>query len=129
MIRLDKERYLKHTITDLETPNETVSTDFPVLGNYSCDSHFGEFSPQLSTVPLTQNSKVIFQEEPMMLIGNALFFQNPAIELMGQEISKKEISIEQGKGDFLSQIWTFFIDGSKSQEGSRERCILINFKG
>jgi hypothetical protein len=64
MIRIDRERYLKHTITDLETPNEPASTDFPVLGNYSCDSHFGDFSPLLSTVPLTQNSEIIFQEEP-----------------------------------------------------------------
>jgi hypothetical protein len=45
MIRIDRERYLKHTVTDLETLNEPSSTDFPVLGNYSCDSDFGNFSP------------------------------------------------------------------------------------
>jgi hypothetical protein len=61
MIRIDRERYLKHTVTDLETPNEPASTDFPILGNYSCDSHFGNFSPLLSNVPLTQNSEMIFK--------------------------------------------------------------------
>jgi hypothetical protein len=45
MITIDRERYLKHTITDLETLNEPSSTYFPVLGNYSCDSNFGIFSP------------------------------------------------------------------------------------
>ena len=40
MIRIDRERYLKHIVTDLETLNETSSTDFPVLGNYSFDSYF-----------------------------------------------------------------------------------------
>jgi hypothetical protein len=35
MIRIDRERYLKHTVTDLEALNEPSSTDFPVLGNYS----------------------------------------------------------------------------------------------
>jgi hypothetical protein len=29
MIRIDRERYLKHTVTDLETLNEPSSTDFP----------------------------------------------------------------------------------------------------
>jgi hypothetical protein len=45
MIRIDRERYLKHIVTDLETLNEPSSTDFPMLGNYSCDSDFGNFSP------------------------------------------------------------------------------------
>jgi hypothetical protein len=38
MIKIDRERYLKHTVTDIETLNEPSSTDFPILGNYSCDS-------------------------------------------------------------------------------------------
>jgi hypothetical protein len=61
MIRIDREIYLKHTITNLETPNEPASIDFPVLGNYFCDSHFGDFAPLISIVPLTQNSEIIFQ--------------------------------------------------------------------
>jgi hypothetical protein len=52
MIRIDRERYLKHTITDLETPNEPAFINFPVLGNYSCDSHFREFSPLMLYCPL-----------------------------------------------------------------------------
>jgi hypothetical protein len=54
MIRIDRERYLKHIVTDLETLNKPSSTDFPVLRNYSCDSYFRNFSPLLSDVPLTQ---------------------------------------------------------------------------
>jgi hypothetical protein len=60
IIRIDRERYLKHTVTNLETLNEPSSTDFPVLGNYSCDSYFGNFSPLSYNVPLTQNSEMIF---------------------------------------------------------------------
>jgi hypothetical protein len=54
MIKIDREKYLKHTVTDLETPNEPSSTEFPVLGNYSCDSDFGNFTPHLSDIPPTQ---------------------------------------------------------------------------
>jgi hypothetical protein len=129
MIKIDKERYLKHTIIDLETPNEPVSTNFPVLENYSWDIHFREFSPLLSTIPFTQNYEIIFQEEQLTPIGNALFCQSPTIELTGQEIGKQEINIEKGKRDCLSHICTLYFHGSKSQEGSGAGCILINPKG
>jgi hypothetical protein len=61
IIRIDRERYLKHTVTDLENLNEPSSTDFPVLGNYSYDSDFRNFSTLSSDIPLTQNSKISFQ--------------------------------------------------------------------
>jgi len=47
MIRIDREIYLKHTVTDLETLNEPSSIDFLVLGNYSCDYDFGNLSSPL----------------------------------------------------------------------------------
>jgi hypothetical protein len=84
MIRIDRERYLKHIVTDLETLNEPSSTDFPVLGNYSCDSDFGNFSPLSSDVPLTQNSEMIFQEKLSTTAEETLFCQEPALEIMEQ---------------------------------------------
>jgi hypothetical protein len=67
MIKIDRERYLKHTITDLENLNEPSSTYFPVIGNYSCDSHFRNFSPLLSDAPLSQNFEMVFQEKSPIL--------------------------------------------------------------
>jgi hypothetical protein len=61
MIRIDRERYLKHNVTNLETLNEPSLADFLVLGNYSYNSDFGNFSSLSSDVPLTQNSKMTFQ--------------------------------------------------------------------
>jgi hypothetical protein len=84
IIRIDRERYLKHTVTDLETLNEPSSTDFPVLGNYSCDSNFGNFSPFSFDVPLTQNSKMIFQEKLSMTAEETLFCQELALEIVEQ---------------------------------------------
>jgi hypothetical protein len=81
MIRIDRERYLKHTVTDLETLNEPSSTDFPVLGNYSCDSDFRNFSPLSSDVPLTQNSEMIFQENLPTTTEETLFCQEPVLKI------------------------------------------------
>ena len=60
MIKIDRERYLKHIFIDLETLNEPSSIDFPMLGNYSCNSYFGNLSPLSSDVPLTEKYEMIF---------------------------------------------------------------------
>jgi hypothetical protein len=92
MIRIDRERYLKHTVTDLETLNEPSSTDFPVLGNYSCDSYFGNFSPLSSDVPLTQNSEMIFQENCPTTAEETLFCQEPVLEITEQKEERRKVN-------------------------------------
>jgi hypothetical protein len=129
MIIIDRERYLKHTVTDLETLNEPSSTDFPVLGNYSCDSYFGNFSPLSSDVPLTQNSEMIFQEELPTAAEETLFCQEPALEITELAGGKEESNREGEADTCFPQVWTLYFDGSKSQEGSGAGCILINPKG
>jgi ribonuclease HI len=129
MIRIDRERYLKHTVTDLETLNEPSSTDFPVLGNYSCDSYFDNFSPLSSDVPLTQNSEMVFQEKSSIPTEETLFCQEPVLEIMEQKIREKESDKREETDNLRSQIWTIYFDGSKSQEGSGAGCILIDPKG
>jgi ribonuclease HI len=126
MIIIDREIYLKHTVTDLETPNEPASTDFPIPGNYSCDSHFGNFFPLLSDVSLTQSSEMIFQEEFPMPREDSLFFQDLVLGLPKEKIEERNTC---WNGNHHSQIWTLYFDGSKSQEGSGAGCILIDQKG
>jgi hypothetical protein len=101
MIRIDRERYLKHMVTDLETLNEPSSTDFPVLGNYSCDSDFGNFSPLSSDIPLTQNSEISFQENFLTTAGETLFCQEPVLEIMEQIGGKEESGIKKEADGFI----------------------------
>jgi hypothetical protein len=129
MIRIDRERYLKHIVTDLETLNEPSSTDFPMLGNYSCDSDFGNFSPLSSDVPLTQNSEMIFQENCPTTTEETLFCQEPALEITEQTGGEEESDKKEEADRFFPQVWTLYFDGSKSQEGSGAGCILIDPKG
>jgi hypothetical protein len=126
MIKINRERYLKHTVTNLETPNEPSFTDFPILGNYSCDSYFGNFTPLLSNVPFTQNFKLIFQDKSPTLTGDTFFYQNSTLELVKWEVREQENNKGNKNSDPHSQIWTLYFDGSKSQEGFGGGCILIN---
>jgi hypothetical protein len=129
MIIIDRERYLKHIVTDLETLNEPSSTDFPVLGNYSCDSYFGNFYPLSSNVPLTQNSEMIFREELSTAAEETLLCQEPALEITEQTKGKEESNKKEEDDTFYPQKWALYFDGSKSQEGLGAGCILINLKG
>jgi hypothetical protein len=57
MIRIKREKYLKHNVTDLEAPNE-----FLVLCNYLCDSYFGNFLSRSSEVLFSHKSKLSLHE-------------------------------------------------------------------
>jgi hypothetical protein len=91
MIRIDREKYIKHTVTDPETPKEPASTDFPVLGNYSCDSHFGNFAPLLCNVSFTKNSEMIFQENHQCQRETLSSTKNPRLDLWEKRSKKKTL--------------------------------------
>jgi ribonuclease HI len=129
MIRIYRERYLKHTIIDLEAFNETSSIDFPVLGNYSCDSDFSNLSPLSSDVTLTQNSEMTFQVNLLIAAEESLFYQEPLLETTDKVGGGEEVSRHGEADDSFSQVWTMYFDGSKSQEGLGAGCILIDQKG
>ena len=42
---------MKHTITELEAPNEPIMFINTILGNYYFDTFFGDFSVDESSVP------------------------------------------------------------------------------
>jgi hypothetical protein len=129
MIRIDRERYLKQIVTDLETLNKTSSIDFPVLGNFSCYFDFGNFSPLSSDVPLTKNFEIIFQEKMPTTAKETLFCQEPVLETTENIGGKEESGRKKEIDGFFSQIWTLYFDGSKLQEGLGAGCILIDPKG
>jgi hypothetical protein len=69
---------------------------------------------------------MIFQEDLLTMMEEALFYQEHALELAGG----KEESNREGEADTCyTQGWTLYFDGSKSQEVSGVGCILINPKG
>jgi hypothetical protein len=72
---------------------------------------------------------MVFQEKSLILTEETLFYQEPVLEITRQKIGEKESNEKEETTNFLSQIWTIYFDGSKSQEGSGAWCILIDPKG
>jgi hypothetical protein len=46
---VDRERYMKHVVMNLNDPNEPIMFNHYVLGNYSSDSFFGNYSVEISS--------------------------------------------------------------------------------
>jgi ribonuclease HI len=103
--------------------------DYPILGNCSCDFYFGNFPPHISNIPLTQNSKLPFQEKSSMPTKDSLFCQNPVPGRVEKKGGQHNINNGEGRTDCHSCIWTLYFDGSNSQEGSGAGCILIDLRG
>jgi hypothetical protein len=70
-----------------------------------------------------------FQENLSTTAEEILFCQEPLLKTMEQIGGKEESGRKKETDGFLSQVWTLYFDGSKSQEGSGVGCILIDPKG
>jgi hypothetical protein len=47
-IKVERERYMKHTVTDLNDPNELVMFSNSILGNLYFETFFGELEAEIS---------------------------------------------------------------------------------
>ena len=48
-IKVDRERYMKHTVTDLNDPNEPVMFSHSIIANFYFETFFGELEAKTST--------------------------------------------------------------------------------
>ena len=48
-IKVDHERYMKHTVTDLNDTNEPMMFNYSILGNFCFETFFGELEVETST--------------------------------------------------------------------------------
>jgi ribonuclease HI len=104
-IRVNRERYLKFTVTDLNDPNEpyTPPADSPEV--QGMDTFFGNFMAEVSPIDNPQQqSEIIACTQPTT-------------------------SIQQSCEPDENQIWSLYFDGSKSKEGAGAGCIIIDPAG
>jgi hypothetical protein len=104
-IKVNRERYLKFTVTDLNDPNEpyTPPADSPEV--QGMDTYFGNFIAEVSPIKNPQ--------------------QRSEIKAFTQPTASIQKSCEPDK----NQIWSLYFDGSKSKEGAGAGCIIIDPTG
>jgi hypothetical protein len=104
-IRVNRERYLKFTVTDLNDPNEpyTPLADSPEVRGIN--TYVGNFMVEVSPINNSQ--------------------QRSEIKAYMQPTTSIQQSCEPDK----NQIWSLYFDGSKSKEGVGAGCIIIDPAG
>lgn len=98
-IRVERERYMKHTVTKLEAPNEPIMFINTILGNYCFNTFVGDFPAEESPVPKNVISELMFYDHEPTPRDDEQTLTTP-------ENEKKEDS------------WTLYFDGSKTKEGN-----------
>jgi len=108
-IRVDREPYMKYTVTKLEAPNKPLMFPKGSHENYCFDSFFGDFPTQIAP------------EE------NRLSEENMACS--EDKCDDKILETKEKKPSNLSNSWVLYLDGSKCKEGAGAGCILTDPEG
>jgi hypothetical protein len=104
-IKVNRERYLKFMVTDLNDPNEpfTPSADSPEI--QGMDTFFGNFMAEASAITNPeQQSEIVAYVQPTA-------------------------STQWSHAPDKNQIWSLYFDGSKSKEGAGAGCVIIDPSG
>lgn len=111
-IKIDWEKHMTHTITEFEQENQPIAFNNNILGNYSSESFFGNFTAQSSLFSVNNFTSQIEN-----------FSQTDTSR--GVKIAKETINKTVDKSLF----WSLYFDGSKSNEDGGEGCILVSLEG
>jgi hypothetical protein len=98
-IRINRERYLKHTVTDLNDPNEPFVTSANFIETQGMNTFFGNFMTEISSItdPEQQSEVTTYTQTPTL--PNTPSTANDA------------------------QIWSLYFDGSKSRK--KEQVLVV----
>jgi len=111
-IKIDQEKHMTHSVTEFEQENQPIAFNNNILGNYSSESFFGNFTAQPS--PFSVND---FTSQ----IENFSQTDRSICVTIVEEIVSKIVD--------NSLFWPLYFGGSKSSEGAGAGCILVSPEG
>ena len=119
---------MKHTVTDLNDPNEPIMFSNSILGNFCFETFFGELEAEISPyADSNEQSKILHTTniiEPNCNIVEdcTKLYTNNCKDLVS---SPCNFSLEL----IDPNIWTLYFDGSRNKEGAGVGCLLIDPHG
>jgi len=111
-IKIDREKHMTHTVTEFEQENQPIAFNNNILGNYSSESFFGNFTAQSSPFSVKNSTSQI---------------ENYSQTDRSRCFNDTEKTVNKIVNNSL--FWSLYFDGSKSSEGSGAGCILISPQG
>ena len=119
---------MKHTIIDLNDPNEPVMFSNSILGNFCFETFFGELEVETSTCADSNEQSELLQ------ITQTVEPHYTIVEDCTNLDTNNSTNIVSSSCDFDLEltnpsIWTLYFDGSRNKEGEGAGCLLIDPHG
>ena len=127
-IKVDRERYMKHTVTNLNDTNEPVMFNHSILGNFCFETFFGELEAETSTYADSNEQSELLQitqtDEPHYTIAKHCTNLD----------TNSSSDIVPIPCDFALELTdpsmcTLYFDGSRNKEGAGVVCLLVDPHG
>ena len=112
-LKVDREPFMKQTVTDLNGSNESVSFFNNQFEHFTFDTFFGDLPADVSP---TEN----VQKQSQITHLTSMPFSSTIVHNVYNVNTKFRID---------PVVWTLFFDGSRSKEGAGAGCVLIDPKG
>ena len=115
---------MKHTVIDINDPNEPVMFSNSILGNFCFETFFGELEAETS---ICMNSN---EQSELLHTTQTIESHYNIIEGCIKLDTNKYTYVVSSSCDFSLEltypnIWTLYFDGSRNKEGAGVGCLLI----
>ena len=119
-IKINRERYLKHTVIELHDPSESILFSDSIMGNYMYELGFGNF--KIENFVFSDN-----KHQSEILNVTTISHDSSFKEIVNDVDSHNIVNIIESKVVVNSSTWTLYFDGSKSK-GAGAGFLLIDTK-
>ena len=119
---------MKHTVTDLNDPNEPVMFSNSILWNLCFDTFFGEKEDELSPYANSNEQSELLHTTQIAKLHCNIVENCTKVDTKNCKYlvsSSCNFSLELT----TPNIWTLYFDGSRNKEGAGVGCLLIDLHG
>ena len=117
---------MKHTVTDLNDPNETVMFSISILGNFSFDTFFEELEVELYTANLDKQYELLHSNQiakpncTLVDLSNDASIGSSSCTLVNSSFTNHGTTLTN------HNLWTMYFDISRNTQGVEVGYLLID---
>ena len=126
-IKVDQEYYMKHTVIDLNDPNEMVMFSRYKLGNFYFDTFFEELEDELSYTANSNKQSELLHSNQIAKLNYTLVDHSNDASIGSSSCTLLDSSFTNPCAQFTNHnLWTLYFDISKNTQGVDVGYLLID---
>ena len=125
-IKVERKNYMKHTVTDLNDPKETIMFSRSILTDYYFDTFFEELEDELYTANLDKQYKLLHSNQIAKINCTLAYLSNDA-SIGSSSCTIVNFSFTNHCTPLtIHNLWTLYFDISRNTQGVDVGCLLID---